>query len=321
MAFLWPQHRWVLPVLAALLLCPACRSRPAPGAGAKTPARTAAPDAGVPGKDPAATLRAFSLPHRVFTARLGSHRLVSTSTIKTRVSGSPERVVSQKLTLRVDKQGGYAATKTLGQQHGQQVIWTGGWLYPRLRHSKFTRRRARPDEAAAIADRLASHLPGYVDLLGPALTMTTAGQVQHDGRAALKVTLGLNPVAAVRANVKAASRRWRRSVKVTAIKGHAWLDARAGVPLVVKLTASWTFSAPVGSLPDSGIPAATRDGKRGTMELSYSQRLFGVGQVAPVQAPAADDTLNDALRLRLETERQMFSGELPIPTNWNRSAP
>jgi len=303
-------------LLCALLCgCPAdSEDRQPKGPGPEATVKRTAAKKALPAID------AMSLSQMAVFSRLGAHRLTCKSTLQTKVSGAAPRVVTQQMVLSVDAKGSFSAAKHTGQQHGQEVVWTGGWLYPRQRHGKFLRRRPRTGEPREIADRLAGYLPAYVELLSPHLVLKPQGETTHEQRKALRVSLALAPGAAKPGAAATAPRRWRQTIKVQSLEGMILLDAQTRVPLSVDLTAAWSFTPPpAGLAPASGIPTRLDTGKAGAMTLRFNQRVTHVGKVELIRPPAAAQVM-DPRRVRLERERQMFSGEIPIPQQRPRRA-
>jgi hypothetical protein len=297
-----------------------CRDAARGGKPARPDAsQTGSPNPAALGRERGATLAALERPYRQVARALGAHQLTCKATLGSRV-GARKQELRQKLVLRLDAAGGFAATKNIGRQQGQQLIWTGGWLYPRLRYSRFTRRHPRPGEVPAALDRMAGYLPAYVRLLEPFLSISPAGKERYQGRGGRKVKLGLNRAGAREAPAASgAADRWRRTVVARAISGSALLDTRTGAPLRVELKARWSFvPPPAGPLPRSGIPGQLSAGASGTMELSYSQQVTRLGSVPTIKPPPADETLNDVRRRRLDLERQIFTGEIPMPGDWRK---
>lgn len=292
------------------------RGRPASGASRRGAASI---DVRRLGQDLETTLSALRLSHLGIVRALGAHRVSVRSSLKTEVPSLPPRTVEQDVDLRVDAQGSFAATKNTHPQHGQEVIWTGGWLYPRLRYSPFLRRQARPGEPEAIANRMYGLLPAYVDLLGRFLRVEAAGTAREAGREAVKVRLSLAPSPRTSPGSEAAAKRWRHSVAVKSLEGQALLCARTGAPLRVELRASWTFHPPAGAMPASGIPSALDGRSVGTMTLSFRQEIRDVGQIAAIQPPDRKETRANLRRVRLEYERQILTGERPLPREEERA--
>jgi len=269
--------------------------------------------------------QALTSGYRQVASRLGAHQLSCKSTLLSRIPGAPEKKVLQQMTLRLDQQGGYSAIKNTHPQYGHEVIWTGGWLYPRLRYGKFLRRKARPGEHQQIMDRMAGYLPAYARLLRPFMSVTVTGEAVHLGRKVKKLSLGLKPGApqaptsskASNSSPPAPAQRWRQKIKAESITGAALLDRTTGALLSVDLTAQWQFVPPAASpLPASGIPVRLDTKKPGAMSLTFSQRITHLGQIPPIAPPPAEDILADVRRRRLELERQIFSGERPLPKSW-----
>jgi len=310
-----PPPRALFTLGAAALLWIACDDQ------ASTPSRVEAelqdpvpskPDAGEAGADKTATTP-LQMPHHQITRRLGAHRIRCRSTLSTAAPRSGKKRIEQEVNLRVNKEGHFAGTKNTHEQYGQEVIWTGDWLYTRLRYSDFTRRRPEPEEPPRIADRMAGLLPAYARLLGRFMALKPAGQGRHLDRDVVKLTLARAPRPRPAPRADRADKKWRETIAVTALKGTALLDAQTRVPLSVKLEASWTFTPPAGSPPEpTGIPTKLNNGARGTMELRFSQEIAGIGEGAAIKPPPRDQVTEKLDRVRLELERQMLTEERPI---------
>lgn len=306
--------RLLFPIAVAALLCMGSRESAAQAPEPAAPEAKKAPAAGK--ETPRAAL---ILPGRALATRLGPHRLTCQARTSSAVTGYASREVVQQMTWRVDADGAFHARKNTHEQYGQEVILTGGWLYPRLRHSKFVRRKPREGEAARILDRMASYLPDYLGLLRRFVEVTSAGKATYEGRPALKVKLSLKetPLPAPESAASPA-RRWRSDLVVTALSGVVLLDAQTRVPLSAQLKARLTFKAPRPGkkAPASGIPSVVSDKLKGTMTLSLTQRVDRLGKVSAITPPAEEETISDVRRRRLELERQLFSGERSIPDDW-----
>lgn len=310
--------RWV--ALFVLLLC-GCRSDSADERPAAVEKGAAPKTSKKPGAGTLSNLAALSSSPAAVALRLGAHRVTCKTTLQTRVAGTAPREVVQQMVLSVDKKGRFSAVKDIGVQHGQEVIWAGDWLYPRARHGKFLRRRPRVGEPKKIFNRMAGHLPATVKLLAPSLILQSRGETTHEQRRVLRVSMTLAPNPKKAPGDTSLSRRWRQTIKVKSLNGMVLLDARTRVPLSVDLTAAWTFTPPAaGKTPPSGIPRKLDPGATGTMKLNLSQRVTLIGKVEPIQPPPAAEVM-DPRRVRLERERQMFSGEIPIPQQKQRRTP
>jgi hypothetical protein len=270
------------------------------------------------GKDRAATLLAMGAPHHRFAAKLGPHKIRCSSTLSTKASNSPERKVEQQVSLSASAKGCFSAVKHTHPQYGQEVIWTGDWLYLRLRHSKYIRRRPRQGEPGSIMDRMVGYLPAYVELLGPFITVEEAGRKSHEGRDAVRVKLKLNSRPSPPGSSRSPARRWRETIAAKAIKGDLLLDAQTGAPLQARLAASWTFNLPAsGSMPASGITERVDRSQVGTMKLTFEQRVSEIGKDVTIERPP-DEKIESTLRQRLEIERQILTGERPFPSSSRR---
>ncbi len=302
--------------LCSLALLGACRGERAPEPAASEPA-TASAGAKLDREALArgerrALLGALAMPHHYLAAQLGAHQLRCRSLLKSQVGSAAPQEVRQEVELRMDARGRYAAFKHTHPQHGQEVIWTGEHLYPRLRHGKFLKRPARPEEPAAIADRIAGLLPAYVGLLRRFLRVELKGTSTVAGRSALKLALGLEPNPPPPPRSASPARAWRQTIAVSSLSGVALLDKESGAPLSVELSARFRFSPPAGGAAPSGIPKAIDRNATGTMELSFEQRVSELGAVKAIAPPPEAETIDNPRRVRLELERQMLTGELPI---------
>jgi hypothetical protein len=273
------------------------------------------------GEDRLAALRALRMPHHAIATRLGAHVVKSKSTLVTELKGSPSKRLDQEVTLRMNGKGEFAALKTTTAPYGAEVIWTQDWLYPRLRTSKFLKRRARGAEPVEIADRMYGLLPAYIRLLSRFIDIESAGKTQLMGREVIRVKLKLKAEIAPPAQPTGLARQWRQSVSAKSIEGQSLLDVKTGAPLSMDLRARWSFNPPATQSPaTTGIPGTIQRNALGTMELTYSQRITDIGKSARIDPPPEGDTIDNPRRIRLEIERQMLTGELPIAES-TRSEP
>jgi hypothetical protein len=269
------------------------------------------------GQDPRATLRALRMPAHRVVASLGAFRLTGSSRLITELPGSPKQEIDEEVTVRVDAKGQYAAQKTTHPQYGHEVIWTGGWLYPRLRWNRYVRRRPEGDEPPRLLDRLTGFLPAYVGLLRRFIRVELVGRETYAGREAVRIKLALAASPGAAPPEDRPARGWRRTLQVSLLEGEAHLDALSGAPLHAELAARWTFNAPApGPLPPSGIPERIDASLVGKTELRFSLKLADLGHVAPIKPPPEAETVQSPRLTRTEIERQMITGELPIEDDW-----
>jgi hypothetical protein len=309
-------RRLSLLLLASAGLLVGCKGKPA--------AEPASPGgrAGVPlelsrlGSDRRTTLRALRMPAQQVWRGLGAHRLTCRSRLVARVPGHPAREVDQEVMVRFDAGGQFAAVKNTHPQYGRELIWTGGWLYPRLRWNKFLRRRPEAGEPALHLERLAGLLPAYVSLLRRFIRIEALGQASHQGRKAARVKLGLETRPAPPRAESSPARSWRQSLQVSSLEGEALLDARTGAPLKVELRARWSFAASApGQRPPTGIPSPDPR-LRGEGGLRFSLEVSEIGKVAAIEPPPEAETVDSPRLTRSEIERQMLTGELPLEERW-----
>jgi hypothetical protein len=296
-------------VLTVCVACAEQKEAPAPSTEASDKSRQG-PQVQKLGKDREATLRALAMPHHRIASLVGAHRIRCTSSLKTAVTGQPDRKVKQQLDLRMDDRGNFTAEKNTHPRYGFEVVWVDGWLYSRQRSSVFIKRTPRKGEPEEIADRLYGLLPAYIDLLGRFLELEIDGEGKASGKIGLRLSALPDPAPAA----KELEGNWRQTIAIKALRGRVTLDGRSGVPLQVELEARWTFHPPAAdALPASGIPTAIDTKTAGSTTLSFRQRIEDIGKQPAVQAPPAHRVRAGIRRRRIEIERQMLIGERPLP--------
>lgn len=267
------------------------------------------------------TLAVMQMPFSQTAKLLGSMQLSAKAHLQTSGANVADKIIDEDFTLLLDEKGHYAISKNTSSQYGQEVRWVGGFLYPRLRHSKFIKRRPRPGEAAEIANRLSNHLAAYTRLLGRFMEVQRGAEEQLQGRTAIVVKLHLsdNPEPPVEDDVLA--HRWRASIKVSRLEGKVWFEKSSGAVMQAELSASWNFHPPAAEeavKAESGIPTKIDEKTEMTTQLKFSSRLDALGKVETVTVPAADQIVDQVQRLRLEIERQVILGEVPFPEGGTR---
>ncbi|MBN1227803.1 MAG: hypothetical protein JXA79_12480 [Deltaproteobacteria bacterium] len=267
------------------------------------------------GQNPTMILRALNMPHHQMGKALGSHLITCKATLATQVPGYPPKTINQEMTLHLDEKGQFAAVKNTHKQYGQEVIWTGGWLYPRLRYHRFLKRRPHnAKEVIAIQDRMVGYLPAYLDLLGRFISMTQLGLETYQGRKVVQFQFQKDSETKPIENDLPLAKRWRRFIKIKNVSGLVLVDEKTRVPLKTHLEARWTFHPPAeGSIPPSGIPTIIDKQKIGTMSLNFSHDITQIGQVKLIKPPRDIYIIKNIQRRRLEWERQLILGERPIP--------
>jgi len=258
-------------------------------------------------------LRVLAWPHHQIAERLRGHRLRGTSLLRATVAGGKPHQVQQELTLQMDPKGSYSAVKNTDPQYGQEVVFDDGWLYIRLRHNPFIRRRPQSErEPRRIADRMVGLLPGYVDLLGRFISTSREGEVKLASGPAVKVRLGLATRPAALPAQRGRARQWRRFISVQKISGTVLFCARTLVPLKVDLRASWSFHPPGDVRGPSGIPRTVDRQSVGRMSLELKQQITDIGAQIAIKPPDPAQVRTNLDRQRLEVERQMLTGERPL---------
>ncbi|MFH1130194.1 MAG: hypothetical protein V1754_02595 [Pseudomonadota bacterium] len=258
------------------------------------------------------------MPYRVVVNRLGSHQLKGHATLVSRAWEAPTEKVEIDLETRVDAQGQYEVVKNTSEQYGQEVKWTGGWIYPRLRFSKFLKRKPEEGEPLESLERLVDLLPAYGRLLKRFVVLDLVGREKLENRKVVKVNIGLAADVVAPDQFEDPAEKWRRNVVVKEMQGHVYFDEETGVPLAAKLKALWNFVPPKGDTDGTGIPKEMDVDRTGNMELDFWQRVSRIGKVGTIQPPPPEQVLEDPKRIRLEIERQLILGEQPIPKGWKR---
>lgn len=265
-------------------------------------------------KDPAAVRQRLACPYHKFASQLGAHKFVGKSVMEVQLRNHHPRKIEQTVELLWDAKGHFAANKVTSPQYGNEVIWTGDWLYPRLRFSKFIKRKARPKEPSEIADRMYSLWPAYWQLLRRFLNIKPEGNENYLGRNAIRIVFSLKTSPTPVEDEASSAKQWRKHIVVKALDGKAILDADTSAPLSIDLHARWNFNPPIvsSSPPANGIPTKIDNATTGTMELMFSHHITDIGKVALISPPASNEIIDNPRRLRLEIERQILTGERPL---------
>lgn len=301
-------RRWFLHGILFLLVLPGCQGE-APTSSAEPISVQAAPSA------PA---RSSLVPMpKVYPEKLGNHRLRIRSTIETRVPGAETRRVDQTAEVLADGKGGLHMRKDTHPQFGQEAILAGGALYNRMRWSRFIRRVPEPGEVSAMLDRVAGHLPAQLGLVERFLVVGPASETSFDGRPVLRQVLSRADTPRPASVEERGSRAWRRSLVVDRLSGELLLCKVTRLPLYAKLDASLRFGPPADRKPPrTGIPQVQSPTLTGTMTLALELEVRDIGRVPTVSPPPSEETITHPRRRRLEYERQILTGEIPIPEDW-----
>lgn len=301
--------------LVLLLLC-ACEARK--GAIPSRPRREPTAlrfDATALGKDRRLTLATLTMDHGRFARGLGPHRVTARSKLTRTARGNKE--IKQALSIVADGQGHYSVRKQTSEQYGVELIFTGKWLYSRLRYQPFSRRLPADDkEPGRLLNKHYGLLAAYLRLLGPFTAITRGSASRYEGREAIILSLArrnapADPPAGVALE---RAKRWRRSIDVEALSGKVVVDARTGAALKAELEARFSFALPRGEAPKTGIPRELSS-ERGGVALSFEQTISEIGKRQQIVAPPEDERM-DLRRRRLEIERQMVTGERPLDPSW-----
>ncbi|HET6440198.1 MAG TPA: hypothetical protein VFG59_19195 [Anaeromyxobacter sp.] len=245
----------------------------------------------VPSLDPAHPEAALSLDADEVARRLGSFDFTgAVDWSVSRNSGAPLHVTEEhrirqsstgefEVQARVDPGLGPSAVE------GKQIIFVDGLTYARSLPSPF---RERPTDRGRDARRFREDSFGLIRdvaaLVGPGLRLEKSGEETVLGRSALRYRFTFRrepgPASPAPAGFQAAdpdtARRqgFLRGGVASDAQGELWLDARTGVPLRARLSAS--FTAP---------PADQAPGPQVVVAVSAQMKALG-GEVTAVSAPA-----------------------------------
>ena len=246
--------------------------------------------------------------------RVGSYHLSARSRLERSGKGLVPKVVEQRVDLRGDGTGRYAARKTTDPQYGSEVIWDGRSIYSRLRHNPFTRRSPEDSqEPRRLLERYCGLLPAYLRLLAPSVRIRAVAEVgRREGRVVKRFVLSGRANPADQRRWDADSSRWRRTVKVEHLAGELDWDEQKQLPLYARIEARWSFTPPAKFEPETGIPRELGIADAGRMSLDFEQRIDQLGAEQHIAAPPEDQLATRVRRLRLEIERQMVVGERPL---------
>lgn len=246
-------------------------------------------------RDPAALLEALQLPHSQISEILGAHRVRGHSSVEVRRGDAVLEKLSDRTEIQLDAKGNYRAVADNDQDYGRHAIYVDGVLYLRPRFGKFLRRAPNsPTEPGEIRSEMFSTVGAYFDLLWTRAELSDRGAITHNGRPARKIEIATAPTAAKRPAATLKQRAWRDSISVEKVSGEVVLDAESGAPLEADIHGTVHF---------------VRDGKKLTMTVTAAHEISDIGQVAAVEAPAADETVTPAtVRGEVRERRELLEG-------------
>jgi hypothetical protein len=252
-------------------------------------------------KDPGELGRALTGPHHAWG--LGPHTLAISTDSSVEEAGKPVENLSDHTTLELGDKGAFHAIYTNSADYGREVTFTSGQLYLRPKYQKWHQRAPEtPDEPQQIEDQMAGAVGATWDLLAPGVELTDEGAAQVGGRAGRKIAVKLSPSPRKPPAEPLAQRKWREKRTIDAVSGEVIVDADKGVPLHVDLKGAVSF---------------TRDNRRFTMKLSVQSDVSGVGTVAAITVPAADDVVATPERLREVDDRDFLLQGIAPPLRKN----
>ncbi len=288
------------PTLLALTLALAACGRGGAGAeaglAAVGKARASEPfDAGKPA-------RSLTLDADEAARRLGSFEWTAGAEWTVSRQGSAERVRAvERHRLVQSATGEFLVENEIdpglgeGSQTGREVIWAGNMTYA---HGKWAPWRERPTDHGRDAKRFRGEsfnaAADLAALLGPRLSLSSAGEASFLGRSALRYAVALADVAepAPRPETRVfpqggpdADTKVRLAfldgAQPVSAKGELLLDAQTGVPLRISLDAAF----------------GVKDDPRARIQVALRTQVKGLGAATPTVA-APRDTLPDERKPR-----------------------
>ncbi len=258
-------------------------------------------------KDPAELGRALMLPEHEVAAALGPHTVSISTATTVDEGGKRVQELTDHATIELGDKGAWHALYTNSADYGRETTFIpgsgGDKLYLRPRYQRWHERAPEtPDEPQQLRDGYYEAVAATWDLVAPAAELTDLGPASVGGRAGEKIALKLSPSPKKPPAEPLAQRKWREKRSIDALTGEVILDADKGVPLAVRMTASIGFS---------------RDGRRFSMNLSLDTGVSGVGQVAQIAAPGADDVVATPERLREVDDRDFLLQGIAPPLRKN----
>jgi hypothetical protein len=234
--------------------------------------------------DPEVLLRALSLSGKALDELLGAHRMDASAVTKLTLQGPRQATLEDTFLVQSDAHGAVHVLHDNSRGNGFEAVALNEELYVKPRYGKFVRRRVEADEVERLRAAAETNAAADLRLLSRFLIVREAGDAEVAGHAGKKLSLTAKTAPGPSVPESESGRRWRESVDVRYIDGDVILDKKTGVPLTVRIEASYTF---------------VRDGKPLWANLSYKQTTSA--DVGPIAAPVDCGTIG---RVRPMLDRQ-----------------
>lgn len=292
---------------------------------------------------PEGLLRAVALPHTDVAARLGAHRIESTtrwSVTQLPAAGAPavrevqpgyrptEPVapyeggaawepapasLEEQRLIEVDAAGRLHAQNQNDHGYGVEAIADQEFLYMRMRYAPYVRRRPEIDELARL--RAAAYEPGaaLLEAVAPFLKPGDPAETTFDGRPAWSVALGRegSPRARGEDARKDPAGAWRTATSVEALEGTAVFDRERGALLELKLDVRFVSPRGTGA-PGSAARPAELASEQVRVEAHHQSRVTALGgAVGAILGPA--EWIDPPARPRPMLDRQELLSGLGTP--------
>jgi hypothetical protein len=254
-------------------------------------------------RDPAELGRALARPYRAMLAALGPHSVAVNTATTVEEAGKPVSELSDHAQIDNGDVETYHAIYANSADYGRETTFVDGTLYLRPRYQRWHARAPEaPDEPFALRDQYFEAVAAIWDLVAPGAELADGGKVEVAGRPGRKITVRRSADPSQPPAEPIAQRKWREGRSVEAVDGEIVLDADKGVPLAVKLTGRIGFS---------------RDGRRFAMKVSLDSTISGLGTMAQIATPGADDVVATPERLREVDDRDYLLQGIAPPLRKN----
>jgi hypothetical protein len=237
--------------------------------------------------------------------QLPAARWKSTATFRIAAAGENTPGITTTTDIRTDRQGNYRLIETNDHDGGREIVSAGGELGVALRYGKLIRRPARePEPSRLLEEGVGSPWAAWEIVRRFASVERLPSSVGGDN-GEFRMTKGASPAgprsfsAEPTAEGNAPLRRWRDSVSVKELLGHARLHQATGALLAFALETRFS---------------ALRDGKpiEGALTVMAEVEILGAAAaVEPIVMPMAAEELRNRQRTTLD-ERALLQGLAPI---------
>ncbi len=249
-------------------------------------------------KESAAFWAAIALPHAWLSEQIGAHLVEGTSSVQVSEEENTLEELQDTLSLRIDGEDRYRFTLDNSKEYGRHATFDGQYLYLRPRFGPYHKRTPQNEsEAAKHRNEAFAGASDYLELFRGQLEVSDGGAQTFAGRAVRIVRFKNSPDKQKRAESSLLQKKWRQSIEVSTLDGHAALDAQTGAVLDLQFKGSLSFE---------------RDGKTQNMTIAAQRSVSEIGHAEAIAAPD-DATLLEipARRRQLDERDRLLKGIAP----------